>query len=393
MRVLISTWVFPTHGGIFSFLSLVVPNLVSKGHLIDIVAIAPSPAARRDFTHLPGNRIHNLAQLPLPSPLSFPLPQFIMKLVTLARRLEPDLIFCQDPFYSGIPSCLAAIIAGVPLGLADHGMITNFAREDYWRNFGFRAVGLWKLACLLAMKLVIRKSSFIYSPGGDVTERVSELFGEEATRKTSTLPIPIDTESLRPRIEARRRMRSELGLGDRIIAIFVGRLHVESGLDFLIEASRILSTEERPRFLIVGDGALRERYEARAGELAPECFTFLGYREDVADLLNAADLFVFPKVFAGGHSVALREAMATGLASIATAGVDSHDEIISSGETGILVPPGDPSSLASAIRLMVCDEKARRRMGDLARKSVERDYGVGPFLEALEDLLQCVNVA
>jgi hypothetical protein len=43
--------------------------------------------------------------------------------------------------------------------------------------------------------------------------------------------------------------------------------------------------------------------------------------------------------------------------------------------------------------LMVCDEKARRRMGDLARKSVERDYGVGPFLEALEDLLQCVNAA
>lgn len=392
MRILIPTWVFPTHGGVFTFLSLVVPHLTSEGHLVDVVGIRPSPAARRDFPHLAGNRIHNLRQFPLPSPLSFPLPQFICKLVTLSRTLKADLIFCQDPFYSGIPSCLAAMIVGVPLGLADHGMITNFSRDEYWKNFGFRAVRFWKFISLLAMKLVARNSSFVYSPGGDVSERVSELFGDEAAGKTLTMPIPVDTGRFRRSPEARRSMRTELGLGDRIVAIFVGRLHVESGLEHLIEASRRLAPEERPLFLIVGDGSLRREYEAMAEDSSPGSFTFLGYREDIADLLNAADLFVFPKVFAGGHSVALREAMSTGLASIATAGVDSHDKIIVNGKTGILVPPGDAPSLASAIRYLGSDE-ARERMGKLAKDSVERNYGIPPFLGALNELLQAHSAA
>jgi glycosyltransferase involved in cell wall biosynthesis len=387
MRVLIATWVFPTHGGVFSFLEKVIPHLSGKGHSFDVVAVAPSPESLRPFPHLSPDRIHSVAQLSLPSPLSFPLLGLLLTTLRVVRQRGIDTIFCQDPFYTGLPSLLASVLMKVPLLMGDHGMITNFTRADYWDNFGLRAVHLWRFLSLLVMRRVVKGSSAIYSPGEDVAMAISRLFGEDAASKTQTFPIGIDTEVFRPDEGSREAIRRDLGLGDKKTAVFVGRLHVESGLETLIEAVRLLPEDSRPTCVVVGDGLLRERYELEAEEKAPGRFRFLGYSDRAPEYLRAGDIFVFPKVFAGGCSVALREAMATGLASIATSGVDSHDSIIGTGENGVLTPPGDPASLSTALDRLLSDEELRANLGAQARLKIIKDYDMPGFYRNMEILL------
>jgi len=386
MKVLITTWVFPTHGGVFSFLERVIPQFAVRGHEFDVLAVAPSSQARRPFPYLPSERIHNIAQLRLPRPFSFPLPGFILAAVRIARSRGCELIFCQDPFYSGIPSLFASKLLDLPLIVADHGMTTNFTERDYWSNFGFRLVSLWQVLSKVVIRAVMYGASLLYAPGPDIAERVLGLFGRKAAEKTRTFAIGIDTDRFRPRGEARDALRRELALGHSPTAVFVGRLHVESGLEYLVEAVRLLPEERRPMVLVVGDGALRPTYEKEARAKAPGAFRFLGYSDRVPEYLNAADIFVFPKVFAGGYSISLREAMATGLPSIATANVDSHDRIIQTGANGVLVPPRDAGALSREIDRLLSDPGLRATLGSEARRTILDRFSMESFSSDLEEL-------
>ncbi len=388
MRVLITTWVFPTHGGVFSFLEKVIPVLKRGGYSFRVAAGAPSPQSYRVFPHLSGNEIHNVRQMHLPRPFSFPLLPLLVCILRTGKVHNCDLIFSQDPFYSGLPSMVASRLLGVKLVVADHGMTTNFTDRAYWANFGFRAVRLWQLLALLVMRAVFGSACGIYSPGDDVTARLTDLFGASTRGKILTLPIAIDSEAFRPNPDVRESTRGMLGLGNSPTAVFVGRLHVESGLEHLVEAAALIEPGIRPIFLIVGDGVLRDAYEEQAEKTVPGYFRFLGYSDRIAEYLNASDIFAFPKVFAGGYSISLREAMAVGLACVATCGVDSHDRIIQDGVNGILVPPRDARALSQALRRLLVDHRLRAQMGARARASVEKEFPLEGFADKLHALLE-----
>ncbi len=387
MRVLITTWVFPTHGGVFAFLERLIPPLQEGGHEFHVVAIQPSRDANRDFPHLPAGNVHAVSQMRLPRPLSFPFFPLLFRTLQVCRDHDVDVIFCQDPLFSGFSSLLASTLLGIPLVSADHGMVTNIGKKEYWANFSLPLTGAWRSLTLALMARVFRASRAIYSPGDDVTARIDELFGQATAGKAKTLAIGIDTELYRPDPTIRRRVRMELGVEEEIVVTFVGRLHVESGLEYLIEAAARLQDRD-VRYLVVGDGVLRKVYEGLAADKTPARFVFLGYSDRVHEILNASDIFAFPKVFAGGVSIALREAMATGLPVIATSGVDSHDQILRSGENGILVSPGDSESLAEALTSLLDDAEKGASMGRLAREEVIRKYGARDLPRSLEELLR-----
>ena len=384
MRVLITTWVFPTHGGVFTFLDRMVLHLEELGHEFAVVAVEPSPGSRRSFPH-DNVAVRNVPQAPLPSPLSFPLLGLILATIDMAKEKESDLIFCQDPLFSGIPSLIASRLLGIPLALADHGTITNFTTEEYWSNFGLPLRSLWCFGCRRVIGILLAASRRIYFPGLDLLRRTRELFGEEIASKTSVFPIGIDTDAYSPDSTVRHRIRSELDLKNRVVAIFVGRLEVESGLEYLIRAASSLGPEDGILFIVLGDGTLRRYYEDLAHSRAPGLFKFLGFSERVPDYLRAADILVFPKIFAGGYSVALREGMSSGLAPIATRGVDSHDDIIEDGVNGILVPARDEESLSASIRRLISSPDLRLTMGERARASMISRFGIGSFNSNIED--------
>jgi len=99
---------------------------------------------------------------------------------------------------------------------------------------------------------------------------------------------------------------------------------------------------------------------------------FLGFRDDVADLLSVCDLFVLPSLFEG-LPVSVLEAMAAGKPVVATR-IGGTDEAVEDGRTGILVPPRDPAALAGAIRTMLSDLPAARRMGEAGRMRVRHEF-------------------
>jgi glycosyltransferase involved in cell wall biosynthesis len=158
------------------------------------------------------------------------------------------------------------------------------------------------------------------------------------------------------------------------LLLSVGRLAEEKGHRYLIKAARrVVATYPRIHFLLAGEGELREGLQALADKTGcSNRIHFLGLRNDVPDLMAVADLFVLPSL-SEAMPMALLEAMAAGVPIVATA-VQGIEQVVTSHETGLIVPPGDSSRLADAIKLILTHPERARRMGRSAQQYVTDNY-------------------
>jgi glycosyltransferase involved in cell wall biosynthesis len=167
---------------------------------------------------------------------------------------------------------------------------------------------------------------------------------------------------------------------DRPVILMVGRLVREKGYPELIEAMRHVDAElwavgER----LVSDhnqGIDSHRQVAAADTVLSRRVRFLGYRSDVADLMRAADIFVLPS-HREGMPRSIVEAMLSGLPVVAT-DIRGSNEAVIDGQTGLLVPVGEPHALAAALNRFVADAGQRQRFGaaSLARALAHFDEAV-----------------
>ena len=142
-------------------------------------------------------------------------------------------------------------------------------------------------------------------------------------------------------------------------------------------APAILERFPNARFVVVGDGPLRAKLEARAAGLP---FEFTGPRDDVPDLLAGFDVFAFPSRFEG-LCLAVIEAQAAGVPVVATP-VGGIRETVVDGETGLLVPVGDPAALARAVCRVLEDRALAERLAHEARRGVRERYSVERMVAA-----------
>jgi glycosyltransferase involved in cell wall biosynthesis len=153
-------------------------------------------------------------------------------------------------------------------------------------------------------------------------------------------------------------------------SLFVGRLVPRKGAAVLIEALAHLRAEGRdPRLDIVGDGPERDSLAARvAARGLGGAVRFLGPLDEagVARAMGRAGIVVVPSLEEGLPAV-IMEAMASRLPVVAS-GVDAIPELVRDGETGLLVPPGDPDRLARAIAHLLDRPELARRMGDAGQR-------------------------
>jgi glycosyltransferase involved in cell wall biosynthesis len=184
--------------------------------------------------------------------------------------------------------------------------------------------------------------------------------------------------------------RNALGLPDNAVVFgTIGRLSAQKGHAFLLDAAReVLATHAAARLLIVGDGDLLAplREQAHALGIADRT-VFAGHRTDVPDLLGVLDVFCISSLYEG-TPLALFEAMAAGKAIVSTA-VDGCREVLSEGETGLLVPPQDAKALAAALGRVVADPKLRVALGMRAREA-SRLYDVRACVDAMQALYDVV---
>jgi glycosyltransferase involved in cell wall biosynthesis len=155
----------------------------------------------------------------------------------------------------------------------------------------------------------------------------------------------------------------------------VGRLDTQKGLPYLLEAAELV-TRGHPevRFLVVGEGPRRGdlvRHRDRLG--LTERVWFLGFRTDVPQILADSDVFVLPSLWEG-LPIALLEAMAAGLPVVAT-DVPGVTEVVTDGETGLVVPGKDVGALAGALSRLLDDPDLRLGLARAGRRKVEEEFG------------------
>ena len=137
--------------------------------------------------------------------------------------------------------------------------------------------------------------------------------------------------------------------------------------------------------VLVGDGPERRSVEGLVETLGlGERVAFLGERRHLGPLFAQADLFLLPSE-QESFGLAALEALASGVPVVAT-DVGGIPEVVRQGETGRLVPPGDPRALAAAVLELLGDDSRRTRMGEVARTDATRRFRPEPVVTRLETL-------
>jgi glycosyltransferase involved in cell wall biosynthesis len=174
--------------------------------------------------------------------------------------------------------------------------------------------------------------------------------------------------------------------GTRRKVVVVANLRPEKGHDVLIDAAAdILRRFPDARFEMVGGGPLLDTLIARARQRnVLHAFAFRGHCDDVRARLDAADIFVLPSRSEAFPNAVL-EAMAAGLPVVASA-VGGIRELIHDGETGLLVPPDNPSSLAVQICRLMETPDAGAALGAAARRRAVGRYSFERMVAAFEQI-------
>jgi glycosyltransferase involved in cell wall biosynthesis len=264
-----------------------------------------------------------------------------------ALRADPvDLVHAHG-LRAGLV-CALARPGAVPLVVTWHNMVLGR---------GMRA-GILRAG----ERLVARSATLTLGASDDLVARVTELGGRDVRLGAVAAPArPV------PRRDA-AQVRRELDAMGRPLIVSVGRLHPQKGYDVLVAAAtRWRSLPGPPLVVIAGTGP---SYRALAAlilrERAP--VRLLGYRDDVADLLGAADVAVVSSVWEARQLFA-QEALAAGVPLVATQ-VGGVPGLV--GDAAVLVPPGDVEALDAAVRSMLDDPRLRQQY---ARAGRERAAG------------------
>jgi len=174
-----------------------------------------------------------------------------------------------------------------------------------------------------------------------------------------------------PREEIRRRHNIS---NEELVFITVARLKARKGHDYLMEAFRdIKDSGYRFRSFFAGNGPLKEELQKKCHQLGLlGDIIFLDHVENVADYLNASDVFVLPS-FSEGLSIALMEAMLMGLPSIVT-DVGSNSDLVKTGFNGTVVLPGDREVLKKAMLFYLENKGIIREFGERSRPIIATEY-------------------
>ncbi len=202
--------------------------------------------------------------------------------------------------------------------------------------------------------------------------------------------IPIGIDDLAPAPDhghSRQTLRQRYGFNEHdLVGVTVGRLVEQKGHKYLIEAVAKADDQlKNARFLILGDGPLRESLDRLMTELGVrDRFVFGGMVDDVASQLPIADFMVHPSI-EEPFGIALLEGMRAGLPIIASR-VGGIPEVIDQ-SCAMLVPAKEPSALADALTDLSGDESKRRQMGQQGQRRFQELFTVDKFVSRLEQYL------
>jgi glycosyltransferase involved in cell wall biosynthesis len=313
-------------GGIGTHVATLAGGLVDGGTPVTVLG----PAATQDRFDFTGRGASFV-------PVEVTAAGGVIALRRALATLHPDVVHAH-----GLRAGLAASLAttGAPL------VVT-------WHN----GLGRGWLRGLLERR-VARGADVTLGASTELVARARQLGGRDVR------PGPVAAPELPAPSRAPAALRAELGLErDQPMVLSVGRLHPHKGYHVLIAAAaRWRTRTPEPVLVIAGGGPAHGRLTAMiAATHAP--VRLLGHRDDVADLLAAADLAVVTSVLEARQLFA-QEALRAGVPLVATA-VGGLPELV--GDAAVLVPPGDVDAVDAAVTALLADPARRAELARLGR--------------------------
>lgn len=339
-------------GGAQTYVMRLVPALTDR---FEVAVAAWGPGPLRAAVEAAGARYVALQHVRRPvSPLHDLLG--VVELIRLCRQFRPDIVHTNSS-KAGILGRFAAALAGVRVRIFTvHGWA--FAQH----HGASSRLYLW--LDRLARPLT---TAFICVSEQTRTEGIAA--GTCTPDRTVVIANAVDVDAT---------PQSALG-GDPPRVVTVGRF--KEPKDFVTLVRALARCTAPFRALVAGDGPDRPAVEAAIRESATgERVELLGERDDVPELLAAADVFVLSSR-SEGMPMSVLEAMAAGLPVVATA-VGGIPELVESGVTGLLVPAGDVDALAAALNDVLGNAALRRSLGDAGRQRATERFDVAAFREA-----------
>ncbi|MGH8826271.1 MAG: glycosyltransferase family 4 protein, partial [Jiangellaceae bacterium] len=208
-------------------------------------------------------------------------------------------------------------------------------------------------------RLAARRADVTLGASSDLVDRARSLGAVDARF------APVAAPAMAPPRRARDAVRAELGAGERPIVLAVGRLAPQKDYETLLDAAaRWGGRRPQPLVVVAGNGPEQRRLQ-RIIDTRGLGVRLLGRREDVSDLLAAADVYVLTSTWEA-RALVVQEAMRAGRPVVATA-VGGIPELV--GDDALLVPAGDADAVARAVAELL-DHPARG--AELGRRARER---------------------
>ncbi|HSN21587.1 MAG TPA: glycosyltransferase family 4 protein [Usitatibacter sp.] len=233
--------------------------------------------------------------------------------------------------------------------------------------------------------LYTKAADRIVTTGERLREQVIEETGAEGSRVVS-IPTGIDLARYQPGDRGSARTLLGLPAGAPIVGI-VATLRSWKGHRHLLRAMAALEAREA-LLVIVGDGPQRAALESLAAELPlAGRVRFAGNQADVVPWMQAFDVFCLPSYANEGVPQALTQAMACALPVVSTP-IGSIGEIVTNGETGVLVAPGDVEGLRVALDALLADAARREALGRRAQAAARERFGEDRMVERMIEVFR-----
>ena len=314
-----------SRGGIGQHVASLVPRFVSAGHEV-VVCAPPGTSEHFDFS-----------------------PATVVTQVTALRG-------CDVVHAHGYRAGMAA--------LRDRSRLRPLVVT--WHN-AVIAPGPRGLMMRMGQRLVAKGADLTLGASSDLVELAKSLGARNA--QLAPVAAPAMSRGRTSPVDVRR----ELGLTNQPMVLTVGRLAPQKDYPTLLSvAAHVHESTPHAVFVVVGDGPLRDNLQARIdSEQLP--VRLVGHRDDVADLLGAANVFLLTSHWEA-RALVIQEAMQTGVPVVATA-VGGVPELV--GDSAILAFPGDADGLADGVRTVLSEPETanamRTRGQELAARWMDED--------------------
>ncbi|MBI2000388.1 MAG: glycosyltransferase family 4 protein [candidate division NC10 bacterium] len=299
------------------------------------------------------------------------------KLVRLFRRLRPDVVHTHTA-KAGTLGRLAARLTEVPTTVHTfHGHVL----EGYFSPAASQVF-------LRIERMLARRTDRIIALSPRLRQAILAM-GIGRTEQVEVVPLGLDLDRFRRPPQNRDDLRTALRIppGTPLLGV-VGRLVPIKDHPTLFQAlAHLEAGSPATHVIVIGDGERRAELQrlAQSPNLTPRIH-FLGWRNDLETILSELDVVICCSRNEG-TPVALIEAMAAGVPVLST-DVGGVSDLIVHGETGWLVPAGDPPALARAIEVLLADPALRHRLAVAARPVALGRHDVKGLIRRMEALYQ-----